>query len=387
MRDLTQCRADIDKVDAAIIRLLKERLDIAADIAVNKLQAGKPITDLQRERSKLNALCELAEKTGLPPSMASKVFRKIMDDTVSFEQSYLNATHNDQSLGRKVSIAYLGKTAGTYSHLAAMRFLQNYCGEKIFTGCSSFEEVIAAVENGSCEYGALPIENSSSGSINEVLDLLQLTKAHLVGEVFYQIKHSVLGLPGCNPAQLKRIYSHPQPITQCSHWLKENLRDCEIIYTKSTSEAMDLVRQNQDPHAAAIACADSATLYDLQPLFTDLANNKSNYTRFIIIALIPIKVPQNLSAKTSLFFTTKKYVPGSLIAVLNEFSKNNINLVKLNSRPRELVQSETWEEIFFADVQANLDTPVMQQIVENLKQLTGNLKILGCYPSFEQEKC
>ena len=384
MRDLTQCRSAIDEVDSGILKLLKERLDIAADIAANKAAAGSPVVDAERERAKLQKVCAQAEKIGLPPSMAAKIFRLIMDGTVSFEQSFLMQEHHAQTLTRPTSIAYLGKTAGTYSHLAARRFLKNFSGEKTFCGCGSFEEVIKAVEDGRCEYGALPIENSSSGSINDVLDLLQLTKASIVGEVFYRIKHSVLCIPGASADGIKKIYSHPQPFTQCSHWLKEHLPGREVVYCKSTSEAMDLVSRMQDPSCAAIACEDSAGLYGLQPLFTDLANNKNNYTRFIIIAMTPVQVPQNVAAKTTLLFTTQKYVPGSLIAVLNEFSSQQINLVKLNSRPRELIQNETWEEIFYADVQANLDSAKMQMIISRLKDLTGFVKILGCYPSDER---
>ena len=215
------------------------------------------------------------------------------------------------------------------------------------------------------------------------MDILQLTKASIVGEVFYKIKHSVLGIPTCDPSKIKRVYSHPQPITQCSRWLKEHLPQVEITYTNSTSEAMQIVSQLNDPEAVAIACEDSAPLYGLHPLYSNLANNKRNYTRFIVLSLTPIKAPQNLPAKTSLLFSTKKYVPGSLIAVLNEFSRHELNLTKLNSRPREIAQSETWEEIFYADVQANLDTAVMQSIIEKLKELTGSLKILGCYASQE----
>ena len=97
-------------------------------------------------------------------------------------------------------------------------------------------------------------------------------------------------------------------------------------------------------------------------------------------------VPTTMNAKTSLLFSTKKYTPGSLVSVLNEFTKNNINLVKLYSRPSEVKSRDTWEEIFFADVEANLNTPVMQNIVENLKEHTTNLKILGCYLSDERHK-
>lgn len=386
MRDLTQCRADIDRVDNAILELIKERLGIAVDIAQNKLNAGRPIVDKEREQAKLAALCSKAEAIGIPPSMVSKLFRKIMDDTVSYEQTFVMQQCNDKSLERNTAIAYLGKTPGTYSHLAAMRFLQDFGGSKAFHGFSAFEEVISAVESGQCEYGVLPIENSSSGGINDVLDLLQLTKASIVGEVFYQIKHSVLALPGVSLSDIKTIYSHPQPITQCSRWLKSELPDVSVVYTNSTSEAMQLVSQKGDKTCAAIACEDSAELYHLTPLASDLANNKRNFTRFIVISMTPVKVPAPLKAKTSLLFTTKKYTPGSLIAVLNEFSSRGLNLTKLNSRPREFAEAETWEEIFLADIEANLDTALMQEIIEHLKDLTGYLKILGCYPNQEHTK-
>ena len=118
---------------------------------------------------------------------------------------------------------------------------------------------------------------------------------------------------------------------------------------------------------------------------SDIANNKSNYTRFIILSKTPVTIPNNLEAKTSILFSTKKYTPGSLIAVLNAFSAHNINLTKLYSRPMETKSREVWEEIFFADVEANLDTPVMQEILDQLQEHTTNLKVLGCYLSAERQ--
>lgn len=386
MRDLIQCRAEIDRVDQGILDLLRERLNIAADIAANKVISGRPIVDKERELAKINILCKAAEEAGIPPSMVSKIFRKIMDDTVSYEHSFIMQQNKEGGLMRPTSIAYLGQTAGTYSHLAAIRFLQDFGGSKKFCGYGAFDDVIAAVESGICEYGVLPIENSTSGGINDVLDLLQLTRASIVGEVFYQIKHSVLAPTGASLHQIKTVYSHPQPITQCSRWLKAEMPDVKIVYTNSTSEAMHIVSQKGDPTCAAIACEDSASLYSLQPLASDLANNKRNFTRFIVISMTPVKVPVNIKAKTSLLFTTRKYVPGSLIAVLNEFSCRGLNLTKLNSRPREIAEAETWEEIFLADIEANLDSAAMQEIIENLKDLTGYLKILGCYPNMEHTK-
>ncbi len=385
MRDLIQCRAEIDKIDQGILDLLRQRLNVAADIAANKVQSGKPIVDKERELDKIKSLCRAAEDIGVPPSMVSRLFRKIMDDTVSYEQSFI-MQDQEGGLMRPTSIAYLGQTAGTYSHLASIRFLREFGGSKKFCGYGAFDEVIAAVESGTCEYGVLPIENSTSGGINEVLDLLQVTRASIVGEVFYQIRHSVLAPAGTGLQQIKTIYSHPQPITQCSRWLKTEMPEVKIVYTNSTSEAMRIVSTKGDPTCAAIACEDSASLYSLQPLASDLANNRHNFTRFIVLSMTPVKVPGSIKAKTSILFTTRKYVPGSLIAVLNEFSCRGLNLTKLNSRPREIAEAETWEEIFLADIEANLDSAGMQEIIENLKDLTGYLKILGCYPNMEHTK-
>ena len=166
--------------------------------------------------------------------------------------------------------------------------------------------------------------------------------------------------------------------------IKKHFPHATIHYTSSTSEAMQTVSDLGSGTSAAIASRDSARLFNLVSLKDDIANHKNNYTRFVVLALTPVMVPQNLEAKTSLIFSVQKYAPGSLIAVLDTFSRNGINLIKLNSRPRESETGEIWEEIFFADVLAHLDTPVMQDILHKLKRLTSYLKVLGCYASSDR---
>lgn len=384
MPDLSSCRVQIDRIDKALLKLLKERLDVAAEIAACKMDSGKAIVDKEREQHKLNQFAREAAAAGVPAATAVKIMRAIMDETVSYEEGYLLQQHNGGRLTRPVSIAYLGPGAGTYSHLAAIRFLEDFSGDKQFIDCMSFDEVIAQVESGRSEYAILPIENSSSGNINDVMDILQRTRCSIVGEVFYRIEHSVLAVQKVEASAIKTVYSHPQPIAQCSFWLKENLPQAKTVCCESTSAAMRLVSQMQDPSAVAIACQDSASLYNLTPLFSDLANNKRNYTRFIVLSLTPVKVPLNLPAKTSLLFTTHKYKPGSLIKVLNAFSSRSINMTKLQSRPREDVHRETWEEIFFVELEGNIDAPVMQEVIAQIQDVTGYCKILGCYPSQEK---
>ena len=397
MRDLLDCRDAIDAIDSEIISLLQQRQEVARDVARYKLAHNQGIVDKRREGQKLATLMNKAVAAGISPSMVHDVYELIMAHTVSYEQSYIVEAVNGEDVTRNTSVAYLG-TKGTYSHLATHRFFEAYEGRMEEHSCTSFDEIVALVENGTCEYGVMPIENSNSGSINESVDIMQTMTAHIVGEIFYPIDHSILALPHDATAttqqsgttqidysKIKTIYSHPQPVAQCSKFLKEHLSHAKIIYTHASSEAMAKITELNDPSAVALGSMHAARYYDLQPLVSDIANNKSNYTRFIILSKTPVTIPNNLEAKTSILFSTKKYTPGSLIAVLNAFSANNINLTKLYSRPMETKSREVWEEIFFADVEANLDTPVMQQILDQLKEHTTTLKVLGCYLSAERQ--
>ena len=391
MRDLLDCRKAIDDIDNQIIALLQERQGVARDVAIYKLEHDQGVVDKHRESQKLNTLMDKAVTAGISPTMIREIYERIMAHTVSYEQSYIVAQVNGQDINRSTSVAYLG-TKGTYSHLATHRYFDFYEGRMTEYSCSSFDEIVAKVESGTCEYGVLPIENSNSGSINEAVDIMQSMDAAIVGEIFYPIDHSILStVPASNGEnatfdlkQVKTIYSHLQPVAQCSHFIKDYLSHAEIIYTNSSSEAMAKIKELNDSTAIALGSQHAARYYDLHSLVTDIANNKKNYTRFIILSKTPIEVPATLSAKTSILFSTKKYTPGSLLAVLNQFNEHHINVTKLYSRPLEAQDREAWEEIFFADVEANLNTATMQEIMSELAKHTTNLKVLGCYHSGEK---
>lgn len=390
MRDLLECRDAIDDIDNQIMQLLQARQAVARDVAIYKLHHDQGIVDKRREAQKIRTLMDKAIENGLSPAMVREIYEKIMAHTVSYEQSYIVDKINGKEFKRSTSVAYLG-TKGTYSHLATHRYFEHYEDRLTEISCASFDEIVAHVEDGSCEYGVLPIENSNSGSINEAVDTMQNMEASIVGEIFYPIDHSILSTRpapnGENDAldfsSIKTIYSHPQPVAQCSKFIKEFLSHAQVVYTNSSSEAMSLVTSKQDHSAIALGSKHAARYYDLNPLVSDIANNKNNFTRFIILSKTPIDVPSTMSAKTSILFSTKKYTPGSLMRVLNEFSSSKINLTKLYSRPLEIKNRDAWEEIFFADVEANLNNPLMQDILLRIKEHTSNLKVLGCYLSQE----
>ena len=380
MRDLLQCRDDIDRIDNQILNLLKERMEVANDIAAYKLAHNQSITDSTREHTKLQTLRTKASEHGLPPSYISDLYKLIMRNTCAVEQHYIISKANGSTLLRDTSVAYLG-TKGSYSHLATCKYLEAYQGNITATGCDSFSEIAGLVETGKCEYGLLPIENSSSGSINEVLDVMQTTKASIVGELCVPIDHSILGISKIDLKDITDVYSHPQPVAQCSEWIKDLIPHATVHYTKATTEAMEIVENLKDPHHVAIGSHNAGPFYNLVPFVDNIANNPHNFTRFIVISMTPICVPETVEAKTSISFSVQKFVPGSLIAVLEEFSKRKLNLVKLISRPRIEASRDTWEEIFFADIEANLNASAMQDILEDIKPFTNSLKVLGCYAS------
>ncbi len=385
MRNLEACREDIDRIDSEIIRLLNERRGIAADIAECKLRDGKGVSDQGREESKIKAVMEQARSMGLPGQFGADVYRAIMRGTVAYERRYIVERLRAGGIRRDSSIAYLGGI-GSYSHLAAAKFTDFYTGDVRMEGCSTFEKVEASVSSGGCEFGILPIENSSSGSINQVLDVLQGSTATFVGEIFYPIDHAVLTCGKADVDSITDIYAHPQPIEQCSLFIRDFMPKAKIHYMKASSEAMREVAALKDPHCAAIAGHHAGSYYGLIPVMDNIANNIHNYTRFVVISMTPITVPENVPAKTSVSFTVQKYAPGSLIRVLDGFSSRGINLPKLISRPSLSSGHGTWEEIFFADVQANLSSPLMQECLERVRGETSLFKILGCYESDEKPR-
>ncbi len=382
MRDLKQCREDIDRIDSQILTLLKERMDVATDIAMYKLEHNQSISDPGREHAKLQKLRDQARDEGLPSNYVTELYKLIMRNTCSVEQQVIISAANQDSIKRDTSVSHLG-IMGSYSHVAAMMYLDGFDGEIKALGCDSFEEIVGNVETGVTEFGILPIENSSSGSINEVLDVIQDTSASIVGELFVPIDHAVLGTEKIALSEITDIYSHPQPITQCSAFIRNCLPHATIHYTQSTSEAMQKVKALNDRTHVAIASHMAGEFYELTPLIDNIANNPHNFTRFIAISMTPIDVPLSVNAKTSLSFGVQKYVPGSLISVLSEISKHSLNVTKIISRPRKNKTQDTWEEVFFADIEGNLSSPDMQDVLEDIRPYASSVKVLGCYPNSE----
>ncbi|AUY13515.1 MULTISPECIES: bifunctional chorismate mutase/prephenate dehydratase [Serratia] len=367
-------RERISALDLKLLALLAERRELAIEVGRTKLHSHRPIRDKERERDLLDALIAAAKPYDLDGFYVTRLFQLIIEDSVLTQQALLQHQLNPVSQ-HSARIAFLGPK-GSYSHLAARQYAARHFDRLIECGCQKFQDIFAQVETGQADYAILPIENTSSGSINEVYDLLQHTSLSIVGELTNPINHCVLVAGDSDLSQIETVYSHPQPFQQCSQFLNR-FPHWKIEYTESTAAAMEKVAKLNSPKVAALGSEAGGALYGLQVLEHNLANQQQNITRFIVLARKAIDVSEQVPAKTTLIMATGQQ-SGALVEALLVLRDNGIIMTKLESRP---INGNPWEEMFYIDVQANLRADAMQKALRDLAPITRSLKVLGCYPS------
>lgn len=367
-------RERISALDLKLLALLAERRELAVDVAKAKQLHHRPIRDKERERDLLDALIIAAKPYDLDGFYITRLFQLIIEDSVLTQQALLQHQLN-QTAQHSARIAFLGPK-GSYSHLAARQYAARHFEQLIECGCQKFQDIFTQVETGQADYAVLPIENTSSGSINDVYDLLQHTSLSIVGEITNPIDHCVLVATNTDLSQIKTVYSHPQPFQQCSQFINR-FPHWKIEYCESTAAAMEKVAQLNSPEAAALGSEAGGALYNLQVLEHNLANQQQNITRFIILARKAIDVSDQIPAKTTLIMATGQQ-SGALVEALLVLRDHGIIMTKLESRP---INGNPWEEMFYIDVQANLRSESMQKALADLTPITRSLKVLGCYPS------
>lgn len=382
MKDISVIRSQINEIDDQIISLLAKRRDIYKDVAEYKFQNGKQIKDEKREAEHLNKLIQQASKENLSVSLISKIYKEIFEDSCAWQLNYTHSLiSSTNSMQYSIKVAFLGN-AGTYSYLATQKYFKPFIDSIEEINCTSFNQIISSVENHEADFAVLPIENSSSGCINEVYDILQDTTVKIIGELTYPIEHCILAKSNINLSDITEVYAHPQPLYQCSNFLHDKLAHAKLIPCSSSSDAMQKALKQEDPNVVAIGCEESGAIYNLHPIARNIANQIAYISRFIVVSTMPIIVPEHIEAKTSITFTTEDK-PGALVNVLKLFSMHNINLVKLQSRPCSPTQTNSgpWAETFYVDIIANVNTPLFAEVMNKLKESCGSIKILGCYPN------
>ncbi|WGE91596.1 chorismate mutase [Actinobacillus genomosp. 1] len=374
--DLSNIRQQITQLDRHLLKLLAERHRLAFDVVRSKEITQKPLRDIEREKALLQALVSHAEAENyqLDPQYVTQIFQRIIEDSVLTQQNYLQNKLNEQK-EQNVSIAFLGMR-GSYSNMASRQFAKKYQGSLIELSCDSFQQVFDKVSEGEAEFGVLPLENTTSGSINDVYDLLQHTDLAVVGELAYPIKHCVLANGNIDLAEIDTLYSHPQVIQQCSQFI-QSLNKVHIKYCESSSHAMQMVARLNKPNIVALGNEDGGKLYGLTNIKTDIANQQNNITRFIVVAKQAINVSPQVQTKTLLLMTTSQQA-GALVDALMVFKQHQIRMTKLESRP---IYGKPWEEMFYVELEANTHAENTQQALKALEDVTSYVKVLGCYPS------
>lgn len=268
-----------------------------------------------------------------------------------------------------IKVAYQGES-GAYSEIASQKMF----GKKIKLSPSfSFEDVFLKTKNGEVNFGIIPIENSLYGSVFETYDLLLKYSLHIVGELNLQVNHQLLVKENCKISDIKKIYSHPQALGQCSNFLK-TLKHVTIIPSYDTAGSALISLNNKSETTAVVASKNAAKIYNLKILKSNIQNNKENFTRFYSICKNIIRRIYE-HPKSSICFELKN-VPGALFKALSVFALNGINLLKIESRP---IPHKPFQYIFYIDFAGSIEEPKIKLAVKHLNDFSLSMKILGTY--------
>lgn len=270
------------------------------------------------------------------------------------------------------SIGHIGGK-GSYSHEAAKKYFK----EASYKSFPHFENVFRALDKGIIDYGVLPIENSSTGGIRDVYDLLIRYNQNIVGEIYLSIKHHLIGLPGASIDNIKTVCSHPQGIMQSSDFIRFNNYDTKIC--SDTGSAAAFVKEYGDPTYAAIASASASQLYNLEIIKKNTSDKSHNSTRFFVLSNTCAS-PSNDSL-TSLVFTTK-HEPGCLYNALKYLADYGINMLRIESRPMD---NHPWEYYFFVDIEGSHEDILIKSALEYLKKQSNFFRILGSYKRSQKD--
>lgn len=377
MKEIKGLREEIDSVDERMCALFKERMGLVAQVAEYKKENELPIHNESRER---DVLAKVSKRLGTDLEIYGRtLYRTIFDLSKSYE-TRITAKHTPlfETLSalvhatpvpfpKRATVACQG-CEGAYSQMAAEHLFE--VPEIMFN--SSFEGVFKAVGSGLCEYGILPIENSTAGSVNEIYDKLVKYKVSIVRSVRVKIDHSLLGLPGADKSNIKCIYSHQQAISQCSEFL-ESLSGVRIIPCENTAVAARKVATEKDPTQASLSSRLCAEQYGLKTIASGVQNRDNNYTRFICIAREPHIFPG--ADRTSIMMVIPNKA-GTLFGVLSKFNAIGANLVKLESRP---IPDRDFEFVFYFDIEASIYDDKFASLICELEGMGEQFSYLGTY--------
>jgi prephenate dehydratase len=262
-------------------------------------------------------------------------------------------------------VAFQGEP-GAYSEMATIQYFRN----SNLVPMKSLQDVFDGLRHGDVDFGVVPIENSIEGSVNETYDLLLDTNFVVSGEIYQRVRHCLIVNKG-GGSDIRSVYSHPQALAQCRRYLQG--RNLATVAAYDTAGAVKMIKQKKNKKVAAIASRRAAELYEMDILEEGIEDSKNNFTRFLIMSKIRTKSTGRDG--TSMIFSVK-HIPGALFSILEEFANRNINLTKIESRPKK---EKPWEYNFYVDFEGHIDNKIINVAVESIKKKAAFIKILGSY--------
>lgn len=353
-KELQSIRQEIDHIDDALLELVNRRAGCAQKVAEIKIAQGE-IDCFHRPEREAEVLRRMMDKNEGPLSRQTigRLFRELMSECLALE--------------KPLAVAFLGPE-GTFTQQAAFRhFGHAICA----TPTASIDDIFKVVERGVCQYGVVPVENSTEGVITHTLDSLLHSSLVITGEVSLRIHHNLMSRTH-RFDEIDVVYSHQQSLAQCRQWLDRFLPQAQRTAVSSNAEAARLAAQQEQ--AAAIAGEVAADLYGLHILERDIEDEPDNTTRFLVVGRTP--VGPTGGDKTSLLLTLQNH-PGALYGVLEPFARHGISMSKIESRPS---RKAAWDYVFFVDVEGHLKDQSLDLALKEVAENVTLLKILGSYP-------
>ncbi|MGA8261697.1 MAG: prephenate dehydratase [Arenicellales bacterium] len=351
--DLEELRRRIDEIDQRLQALISDRVRLAQEVGAVKRAAGS--ANGYRPEREAQILRTVAGRNQGPLSdeQIVRIFRELISATLAVEAP--------------VKVGYLGPE-GTYTHGAALK----HFGSSVTTAAqATIEDVFRAVETGEIDYGVVPVENSIEGMISHTLDSFFTSPLKICGEVQLRIRHQLLST-AASIAEVTRVVSHAQSLAQCRRWLMRHLPNAELATASSNAEAVRQIRGQA--HAAAIAGAAAAALYEVPALATNIEDDAGNTTRFLVIGRRD--TPPSGEDKTSLMVSNPNK-PGALHRILTPLAEHGVSMTRIESRPSK---TALWEYVFFIDIEGHGEDPNVRAALDKLEKEAGFLRLLGSYP-------
>lgn len=349
---LNEFREKINNIDSKLVELLDERAGLVKSIGEYKKSNNIPVYQPEREKEIKETVLSRS-KNVFPKSGLMQIFTEIVSAARSLEEP--------------ITVSFLGPE-GTYNEMAVRK---HFGSSVIMKPLASVPDVFRQVENGKMDYGVVPIENSLEGTVNLTLDEFVDSPLVVIGEVYVNIHHNLMANVS-KISEIKRIYSHPQSFAQCRIWLETNMPNVEKIEVSSNGKAASMVPWEKS--SAAIAGAIAAEKYGLSILSENIEDSPENYTRFWIIAN---KEHQFTNPDKTTILVSVKDKPGALLSLLEPFQRLNVNLSKIESRPSK---RRPWDYLFFIDMERGINHPDTKKALEDIKENSVFLKVLGSYP-------